>query len=64
MITVCTSERLRCGISVGGGNGPLAGRQGALAFAKNGTGDTGNVNFPFDIASHYNDVDGDERLDR
>jgi len=41
--------------------GPLAGQQGALAFAKYGTGDTGNVNFPFDIASHYNEFDGDDR---
>ncbi len=42
--------------------GPLAGRQGALAFAKHGTGTTGNANFPFDIASHYQEVDGDDRL--
>ena len=36
----------------------------ALAFAKHGTGDTGNANFPFDMADHFNDTDGDERLDR
>ena len=44
--------------------GPLAGTQGALAFATQGAGGTGNANFPFDMASHYQDVDGDERLDR
>ena len=44
--------------------GPLAGQQGALTFAKHGTGDTGNANFPFDMADHFNDADGDERLDR
>ena len=40
--------------------GALAGQQGALAFAKHGTGDTGNANFPFDIARHYNDIDGED----
>lgn len=44
--------------------GSFAGQQGALAFAKHGRGLSGNVNFPFDLASHYNDIDGDERLDR
>ncbi len=44
--------------------GPSASPQGALAFAKTGTGNTGNANFPFDMADFYNDADGDERLDR
>lgn len=45
-------------------SGPLAGRQGALAFAKQGTGDTGNANFPFDIASHYQDAEGEDQRRR
>ena len=45
-------------------SGPLASQEGALAFAKYGTGVTGNTNFPFNFASHYNDIDGDDRLDR
>ena len=44
--------------------GPLAGQEGALAFAKHGNGVTGNTNFPFNFASYYNDVDGDDRRDR
>jgi hypothetical protein len=31
----------------------------ALAFAKQGSGDTGNAKFPFDMADHYNDIDGE-----
>lgn len=45
-------------------SGPGATRDGALAFAKTGTGDTGNAKFPFDMADHYSDVDGDDNRRR
>ncbi len=34
-------------------------RAGATAFAQIGTGDTGNANFPFDMADYFNDADGE-----
>ncbi len=40
-------------------NGPAASPQGALAFANQGNGNSGNANFPFDMADYYNDVDGE-----
>jgi len=40
-------------------SGPVADRPGALAFARNGTGNTGNAAFPLDMAEFFNDVDGD-----
>lgn len=44
--------------------GTMASHEGALKFAKFGTGDTGNSKFPFDMASQFNVADGDPRLDR
>ncbi|NKB59235.1 MAG: hypothetical protein GKS00_23170 [Alphaproteobacteria bacterium] len=32
----------------------------ALAFAQRGSGNTGNANFPFDMADFYSDVDGED----
>jgi hypothetical protein len=43
-------------------SGPGAAGDGAMAFAKTATGNTGNVNFPFDMADYYSDADGDDRI--
>jgi hypothetical protein len=32
---------------------------GAVAFARGGSGNTGNANYPFDMAVHFQDADGD-----